>query len=78
MVPNGSRYRESSCSNSVGAAILAGVGSGVFANAAEGYLCMAIPERVIYPNPDSVKMYQKQKEAYQKYANLLGAMDTNV
>ena len=62
----------------VGAAILAGVGSGVFANAAEGYLCMAIPERVIYPNPDSVKMYQKQKEAYQKYANLLGAMDTNV
>ena len=62
----------------VGAAILAGVGSGVFPKAAEGYRCMAIPERVIYPNPDSVKMYQKQKKAYQKYANLLGAMDTNV
>ena len=61
----------------VGAAILAGVGSGVFESAEAGYRCMAIPERIIYPNPKYVGMYREQMKAYRRYAGLLGKMETN-
>ena len=56
----------------VGAAILAGVGSGVYESAAEGYRCMSIPERTIYPNPENVPMYKEKMKLYQQYAQLLG------
>lgn len=53
------------------------VGSGVFESAEAGHRCMAIPERIIYPNPKHAGMYREQIRAYRKYAELLGEMEVN-
>ncbi len=58
----------------VGAAILAGVGAGIYSNAAEGYRALAVGERVIYPNPDEAKKYQKLSEEYRAIAETLGGV----
>lgn len=58
----------------VGAAIMAGVGSGVYNSCEEGYDRLAIPERVIYPNPDSVSMYRILMQQYQRHAKVLGEL----
>jgi len=57
----------------VGAAILGGVGSGVFADAEEGYQHLAVQERVIQPNPERAAMYKKLFEEYKHHAGVLGA-----
>lgn len=56
----------------VGAAILAGVGSGLYKNVAEGYEALAVSEQVVYPNPAQAEKYRKYFENYQKIAALMG------
>ena len=56
----------------VGAAILAGVGSGLYKDMAEGYKALAVPERVILPNPEQAEMYRSCLKRYQQTAALLG------
>ena len=56
----------------VGAAILAGVGSGIYKDARDGYKALAVSERVIYPNPEQAEKYRKYFKNYQKNAALLG------
>jgi xylulokinase len=58
----------------VGAAILAGVGAGIYPNAAEGYRALAVGERVIYPNPEEAKKYAKLSEEYRAAAQVLGGV----
>lgn len=55
----------------VGAAILAGVGCGLYENAKQGYNLMSIPERTLYPDPEKSSMYQKNTELYRSYAQQL-------
>jgi len=56
----------------VGAAILAGVGSGLYKNAEEGYKALAVSQRVIYPDPQQAEKYRRYFKDYQKTAALLG------
>lgn len=56
----------------VGAAILAGVGSGLYQNIEEGYKALAVSEHVIYPNPEQAKKYRHHFKNYQKIAALMG------
>lgn len=56
----------------VGAAILGGVGSGVYRDAAEGYQKTAVGERVVYPDANRVAMYQKATQEYRRIAGALG------
>ena len=58
----------------VGAAILAGVGSGIYQDAEEGYKCLAVQERVLYPNPERAAMYAERFEEYKRCAGVLGAV----
>ena len=55
----------------VGAAILAGVGCGIYKDAAEGYKCLAVKERVIHPDPEKTAMYRPIQEQYRKIAGIL-------
>lgn len=57
----------------VGAAILAGVGCGIFKDAEEGYKRMAVRERVLLPDPERTKLYAPLKENYQRQAEALAA-----
>ena len=62
----------------VGAAILAGVGCGIYKDAAEGYRCMAVEDRVLYPDPEKTALYKPAREQYRKLAGMLGeAYDLN-
>ena len=56
----------------VGAAILGGVGCGVYQDAAEGYQKLAVGERVVYPNPDRATMYRERMVQYKNIAGILG------
>ena len=56
----------------VGAAVLAGVGCGLFANQQEGYQRLKVRERVINPSPDTAS-YQEYFAAYKAFAQKLGA-----
>lgn len=56
----------------VGAAILAGVGSGLYKDVAEGYRALGVPERVILPNPEQTEMYRSCLKRYQQTAALMG------
>ena len=56
----------------VGAAILAGTGCGIYPDVVEGYKCLAVRERVIYPDPARAEMYAKLYEQYKKCAGTLG------
>ncbi len=58
----------------VGAAVLAGIGSGVFADPEEGYRCLAVEEREILPNPEHVRTYTKLFANYKKGAEQLGML----
>ncbi len=54
----------------VGAAILAGVGCGIFSNTANGYERLSIKEKVVLPSAES-KNYAIAYETYNKYASCL-------
>ena len=56
----------------VGAAILAGVGCGIYKNAEAGYRQLAVGERVLLPDPESTKHYQRYFEEYKRIARILG------
>ena len=59
----------------VGAAILGGVGCGIYKNAAEGYKKLAVGEQVIYPDPLRAKMYAEKMKEYKRMAGLLGTAE---
>lgn len=56
----------------IGAAILAGIGCGIYQDAFAGYQKLAVGERVITPDPDCVQMYARHRDAYQRMAGFLG------
>lgn len=56
----------------VGAAILAGVGCGIYKDAAEGYQHLAVQEQVIHPDPERTAIYTPLREQYRKNAEILG------
>lgn len=56
----------------VGAAVLAGVGCGLYKDVAEGYKALAVPERVIDPDPEQVEKYRSCFEKYRQIAALMG------
>ena len=56
----------------VGAAILAGVGCGIYADAAEGYAKLGVKERVLKPDPEAAN-YRKLFEEYKRIAASLQA-----
>ena len=56
----------------VGAAILAGVGAGLYEDARAGYAHFATDERVVYPNMEAHEKYKEAFKAYKKKANALG------
>ena len=56
----------------VGAAVLAGVGCGLYKDLAEGYKVLAVPERVILPDPKQAEIYRSCMKRYQQTAALLG------
>ena len=55
----------------VGAAILAGVGGGIYRDAAEGYRKLAVGESVLEPNAEKTKIYAPLFDAYKKKAAAL-------
>ena len=56
----------------VGAAILAGVGSGAYAGTAEGIHHLAVHYDVVYPDPDQTATYHELYLQYKHTANRLG------
>lgn len=56
----------------VGAAVLAGVGSGVFSTAEAGYQRLAVGQRVIRPRPAYTQLYAPLLEQYKHNARILG------
>ncbi len=58
----------------VGAAVLAGVGCGVFANQEEGCRKLAVGERVIQPDPVRAARCAELRKEYQQCAEKLGAV----
>lgn len=56
----------------VGAAVLAGVGCGIYKDAEVGCKQLAVGERVLYPNPEKVKQYAAYFEEYKRIARVLG------
>ena len=56
----------------VGAAVMAGVGCGIYKDAAEGYSCLAVQEKVLQPKAENAKNYEKLFEEYKKIAANLG------
>ena len=56
----------------VGAAILGGVGCGVYKDAAEGYGKLSVAEKVIYPDPERAAAYKKALSEYKIIAGVLG------
>lgn len=58
----------------VGAAVLAGMGSGIFRDVREGYEALAVKERVIFPDPEQAKKYSACFEEYKRIAGHLGNM----
>lgn len=56
----------------VGAAVLAGTGSGVYRDVTEGYKSLAVKENVLMPDPERAAKYASLFEEYKKNAVLLG------
>ena len=56
----------------VGAAVLAGVGSGIYSSAEEGYECLKVEERVIVPNAQRAELYRPLFAEYKRVAEALG------
>ncbi len=57
----------------VGAAILSGLGAGLYATCEEGYRRFKIAERVIFPRREMTEIYKPIFEKYKKQAAALGA-----
>lgn len=57
----------------VGAAILAGVGAGLYEDARAGYTRFASAEKVIYPDMEAHEKYKVAFEAYKSQANAIAA-----
>lgn len=57
----------------VGAAILAGVGCGLYRDAGEGYRRLAVRERVLQPDPARAAAYRPLFAEYKRIAGTLGA-----
>ncbi len=57
----------------VGAAVLAGVGSGIYSSAAEGYALFSVDERVLLPDARMTEIYRPIFEKYKNTARALGA-----
>ena len=55
----------------VGAAIIAGIGSGLYDNAQNGYHSFAVKEKTIYPNQDKHKRFIPIFEEYKKKATAI-------
>lgn len=58
----------------VGAAIMAGVGSGVYQDAKNGHSQFKVPEHIIYPNASNSVKYRTLMQQYQRYAKVLGEL----
>ena len=58
----------------VGAAVMAGVGAGIYANAEEGYRKLAVADSVIEPEADRVSLYQQIFASYKQTAEQLGLL----
>jgi len=58
----------------VGAAILAGVGCGIYRDAEEGYRALAVDEKVLQPDAQAVRRYDELYAEYKKIAGALGAV----
>lgn len=58
----------------VGAAILAGTGSGLFGSLSEGYDCLAVNENVLMPDPEKSAMYSSVFDEYKRIAVSLGGI----
>lgn len=58
----------------VGAAILAGTGSGVYRDVEEGYNRLAVRERVLRPDPARAQQYRALFSEYKHHAGVLGAV----
>ena len=61
----------------VGAAILAGVGCGIYRDAADGYRHLAVGERVLQPDPKRAKLYAGLLERYKQNAAALSSLYTD-
>ena len=57
----------------VGAAVLAGLGAGMYSDCKEGYERFKVPETVIEPNPEKSAKYKLLFEKYKKQAEALGS-----
>lgn len=55
----------------LGAAVLAGVGCGIYSDVEKGYKTLAVGEKVIYPDPENAKMYSELFEEYKRIAQSL-------
>lgn len=55
----------------LGACILAGVGTQVFADVGEGYRRLSVPERVVEPIPEHNRQYRAAAEGYRAHAATL-------
>lgn len=62
----------------VGAGLLAGLGSGIYRSAGEGYQCLAIQEKEILPDLEHAKQYGALLEGYKLGAEGLGAVYRNI
>ena len=58
----------------VGAAIMAGVGCGIYRDAEEGYQCLAVGEKVLSPDAEAARRYDELYTLYKKTAEALGAV----
>ena len=58
----------------VGAAIMAGVGCGIFADAEEGYSRLAVKEHKVLPDPRRTEIYAPLFAAYKRQAQCLGKL----
>lgn len=56
----------------VGAAVMAGVGCGIFEDMNAGYKCLAVSERVLQPNLEQTARYAPLFAEYKRKANMLG------
>lgn len=57
----------------VGAAVLAGVGAGIYSSAKEGHAMFSVNERVLLPDPRMTEIYKPIFEKYKNTARALGA-----
>lgn len=51
----------------VGAAVLAGLGAGLYATAEEGCKALSVAEKTVYPDPEATKMYASLYSQYKEF-----------